>query len=201
MGRLKGIERPAAAGATGGTALALAGLGLVAAGAAVLLVMGRELICTCGYVKLWEGDVSGPGTSQHLADWYTPSHLIHGFIFYGLAHLALARRRFGVRLLAALVLELAWEIAENTNAVIERYRSATVSFLYSGDSVLNSLSDVGAMALGFWLASRLPVPVTVALAVAMELATGWLVRDNLTLNVLMLLSPLDAVRDWQAARG
>jgi hypothetical protein len=184
---------------------------LMAAAGLVLLFMGRIPICQCGYVSLWHGQVNSAGNSQHLSDWYTFSHVIHGFGFYGL--LWLAGRRFappkpsgergwpiGIRLALAVVLESGWEILENTDMVINRYREATIALDYYGDSVLNSLSDIGAMVLGFALAARLPVWTIVVATVVMELAVGYLIRDNLTLNILMLLYPLDAVRQWQAGR-
>ncbi len=175
---------------------------LVAATGLVLLFMGRVPICRCGYVSLWHGQVMSAGNSQHVSDWYTFSHVIHGFLFYGVLWLVGGRGRLpiGLRLAAAVALEGAWEIAENTDTVINRYREATIALDYYGDSVLNSLSDVLAMVLGFVLAARWPVWLIVLLGVAMELVVGYLIRDNLTLNVLMLLWPLDAVRQWQLGR-
>ena len=168
------------------------------AATAILFAMHRPPICACGYVKLWEGVVNGPGNSQHLSDWYSFSHVIHGFLFFGLGSLVLRRRPLGLRLVLAVILEMAWEIAENSPAVIERYRAATSAVGYSGDSILNSLSDGTMMILGFVAASRLPWKVTLGLAIAFELFTLAVIRDNLTLNVLMLVHPVDAIRVWQA---
>jgi Protein of unknown function (DUF2585) len=171
---------------------------ILAATVAILWAMGRPPICTCGTVELWVSEGDSPKTSQMLADWYSPSHIIHGFLFY--AFLWLVARRWPVerRFLVSLLLEIGWEILENTDWAINRYREATIAIGYTGDSILNTLSDVGMMALGFWLARKLPVWVTVAAAVVLELAALVAVRDNLTLNVWMFILPTDAIRDWQA---
>jgi hypothetical protein len=179
-------------------AIAMAAIILVTA--AWLLWIGREPICKCGYIKLWHGQVVSSENSQHIADWYTPSHIIHGFLFHGLLWLVARRLSFGWRLALATLIEAAWEIVENSDAVIERYRTVTISLDYYGDSVLNVVADILAMIVGFWLASRLPVWATVALIVLFEGVTLWLIRDGLALNVLMLVYPLDWVASWQAGR-
>lgn len=172
-------------------------LALLVAQIIILYSMGRLPICECGYVKLFEPGVNTSGNSQHLSDWYTPSHIIHGFLFYGLGWLLLRRAPLAARLSLAVLIEAAWEIAENSPMVIDRYRTATMALGYSGDSILNSGMDTIFMALGFFFAARMPVWVTVALAIAFELLTLVIIRDNLTLNVLMLVWPVEAIKVWQ----
>ena len=179
---------------------ALVVAGLILLTAAYLLWIGREPICKCGYVSLWHGEVVSAENSQHLTDWYTPSHIIHGFLFYWGLWLVARRLSFGWRLSIATLVECVWEIIENSDAVIERYRTVTISLDYYGDSVINTMSDVVVMILGFWLAAKLPVWATVALILLFEGVTMWIIRDGLALNVLMLLYPLDWIADWQAAR-
>lgn len=177
---------------------ALVILGLVVLMAVVLLAMGRVPICACGTVRLWHGEVNSAENSQHIADWYTPSHVVHGLLFFGALRWLMPRHGLPARAVAATVVEAAWEIVENTPQVINRYREATMALGYAGDSVINSVSDVGAMLLGFALAARLPAWGSVGLVAVLELAALVAIRDNLSLNVLMLLWPLDAVRNWQA---
>ena len=178
-------------------------LAIAAVFGAILLAMGRSAICPCGYVELWHGAANDSGTSQHIADWYSASHVIHGFLFYGAMHLigrfCGAPLGFGLALALAILVEGGWELLENSPMIIDRYRETTASDLYAGDSVLNSMSDIGFMAAGFAVARFAPVWAVVAAAVGMELTTLYLIRDNLTLNVLMILWPLDAIKDWQQA--
>ncbi|MCZ8077728.1 MAG: DUF2585 domain-containing protein [Rhodobacteraceae bacterium] len=173
-------------------------MAIIALTALWLLYVGRVPICECGYVKLWHGETMSSENSQHLSDWYTPSHIIHGLLFYGLLWLVARRLSFGWRLTIATVIEAAWEIVENSEAVIERYRSVTISLDYYGDSVINAVADILAMVVGFFLARVLPIWASVALIVVFEAATMWIIRDGLLLNILMLVSPLDAVKAWQA---
>jgi hypothetical protein len=176
--------------------------GIVAAQAVALYAMGHPLICKCGYIKLWHFDVESAENSQHLLDWYSPSHIIHGFVFYWLLWLAsrYVPMSLGLRLALAVAIEASWEVIENTDFVINHYREATISLDYYGDSVINSVSDTFVMVLGFYVARWLPVWLTVTIAIALEVFVGAMIRDNLTLNILMFVWPLDSVLQWQQAR-
>lgn len=179
-------------------------LGVLVVAAFIEFEMGRVLICKCGYIKFWHGIVVSSENSQHIADWYTFSHVIHGFAFYGILALIAAwlwRRgvslSLGVRLVIATIAESAWEVFENTSFIINRYREVTISLDYFGDSILNSSADIVFMMLGFALARRMPVWATIVLTVLMEAIVGYWIRDNLTLNIIMLFYPVPALLRWQ----
>ncbi len=171
--------------------------GMMLVQAVVLHLLGRVWICACGTIRLWVGDMHSSELSQQILDWYTPSHIIHGMIFYGLLRLALPRTPVLLRLAIAVGVEAAWEIAENSPAVIEEYRKQATAAGYTGDSILNSLLDTVAMMTGFALARLLPWQATVALALAAEIAVGAIVHDNLTLNILNFIHRFPAIEAWQ----
>ena len=170
---------------------------LVVGLALVLLAMGRLPMCACGTIKLWNGARVSPENSQQLFDWWSLSHVVHGFLFYGFLRLVAGKTALSTRFIAAVCIEGAWEIFENSNFIIERYRDAG-ALDYFGDSVVNSLCDVFSMMMGFAAAMRLPVRASLAVVAALELAALVMIRDNLTLNIIMLTYPFDAIRQWQA---
>jgi hypothetical protein len=176
----------------------LIALVILAVAAALLLAMGRNPICTCGTIELWVGERDSAKTSQMLADWYSLSHIVHGLLFYALLWLLARRWPVEWRFLAALLIEASWEVTENTPMVIDRYRATTAALGYTGDSVINSLSDILMMALGFLLARKLPVWAAILLLLALEIIPLFAIRDNLTLNVWALIAPNHALQAWQA---
>ena len=178
----------------------LVALGITAALAALMFWMGRLPICKCGYIKLWHGGRGDSEISQHLTDWYTYSHVLHGLIFYCvLWYVFRGRLSVAARLVIATLIEGAWELFENTPFIINRYRTQTISRDYFGDTIINTVGDMLAMIVGFLLAARLPPWVTVFLLIATEVVLLYLIRDNLLLNTIMLIYPLEWIKQWQMA--
>jgi hypothetical protein len=170
---------------------------ILAATAAQLRWQGRLWTSASGHVRLWVGDAASRETSQQFLDPYSITHVLHGFILCALITWLLRRWPLAWQLAVAVLVESLWEILENSRTVIERYRQATIAIGYEGDTILNSIGDILSCAAGFWLASRLPWRWTLALLVATEIALLVWIRDSLALNVLMLLWPLPAVKNWQ----
>ena len=171
---------------------------IIAAAAVIELAMGRHPICTCGTVELFVAGRDSPKTSQMLADWYSPSHVVHGLLFYAFLWLLIRRSPLSLRFLAALFVEASWEVVENSPLVIDRYRETTAALGYSGDSILNSISDIIMMCVGFFAARKLPLWASVLLLVGLEVVPLLVIRDNLTLNIWNLLAPNPAIQAWQA---
>ena len=171
---------------------------IVATTATIELAMGRHPICSCGSVDLWVGARDSPKTSQMLLDWYSLSHVVHGLLFYALLWVLLRRWPVASRFVAAIFIESAWEVIENTPFVIERYRETTAALGYSGDSVINSVSDILMMCVGFYAARRLPVWASVVLLIVLELVPLFVIRDNLALNIINLIAPIAALQGWQS---
>lgn len=183
--------------ATTGRDVAAAMIAALIVQAGALWALGRPLLCACGEFKLWEGDAASPGLSQQLTDWYSFTHVIHGVLFYFLLWLAAPGLSVGQRFMIALALEVGWEILENTPFAIRHYRKQPPAQDYAGDSIVNSLADTLAMALGFVLAWRLPVLAVIAISVLLEVGVALNIRDNFTLNVLSFIYPFEFIRRWQ----
>jgi hypothetical protein len=172
-------------------------IGLVLVTGTLELGMGRPLAYKNGPVRLWVGDVNSDQNSQQLLDPYSFTHVIHGALFYALTHVVMGPASVGARAAVAVALESAWEAYENTDTVINRYRSVTIALGYYGDSVTNSIVDIVSCLLGFVLAYRLPWRWTVAWVIVTEIVLAITIRDNLTLNIIMLIRPIEAIKLWQ----
>ena len=162
-----------------------------------MFAMGRELVCKCGVVALWAGDIMSDQNSQQFTDPYSFTHITHGVLLFWLARLVWRRGSLEARLILVTLIEATWEAIENTDAVINRYRETTVSLGYYGDSIINATSDVAFCILGFMIASRLSGRAAAVAVVAMEAALLLWIRDSLLLNIIMLFFPIAAVRRWQ----
>lgn len=170
---------------------------IFAATAGALVIEGRRWWCACGQPWPWITDVWTSHCSQHLADPYSVTHVSHGLIFCGALAWLLPAWTVRARLSAALAVAAGWEILENSPLIIERYRATTMSLEYLGDSIGNAIGDVLACAIGFFIALRLGVVRSLILFAATELLLLLLMRDNLTLNVLMLIYPVPGIKAWQ----
>lgn len=173
-------------------------LALFAVQAAVLYAFGQPPICECGTVKLWEGTTAR--SSLDVSDWYSFSHIIHGFLFYTFLWYFFPRWTVLQRLVVAVGIEAAWEMSENLPAVIKHYRLQALAGEYTGDSILNSLFDTAAMMLGFLFAARAPLTATIFVALGLELLAGYTIRDNLTLNILGFFYQSEFIKEWQLSR-
>ena len=184
---------------TRGRWVALAVVTIVVLTGAIELGMGRSLLGPDGRFGLWEGDIWSSGQSQRVADPYSFSHVVHGLLFFGFLWLVARRLPVGYRFVLAVLLEAGWEVLENSPIIIDRYRAATIALGYEGDSVLNSTSDILMMSLGFLMASRWRWQLSIVALVVMEVGCLVWVRDNLTLNIVMLVHPIEAIKAWQMA--
>jgi hypothetical protein len=173
---------------------AVSGLFLIAG---TLWAWGQPLICSCGTIKLWIPNIFDGGNSQHIADWYTLSHILHGVLIALLGRLLLPRLGFGPLFLTAIITGIGWEIIEHTNWVLDAFRATTINVGYLGDSVLNAVFDYIFMMCGFFAAYSLRIPVVIVGVLALELTAGLLGRDNFTLSTVQLIAPIDAINDWQ----
>jgi len=179
----------------------LAVIAILAFTALVELRMGRPPFCKCGIIRPWSGEIWSNQNSQQLADPYTFTHILHGVLIYALVWL-IGRKRLPARgrFVAAVVLECGWELFENTDFIIRRYRDVTISLDYFGDSVFNSIGDVCAMMTGYFVASKVPVRITVVGGLLLDLFLLFWFRDSLAINILMLIYPVEGIKNWQMFR-
>ena len=164
-----------------------------------LRLMGRVWWCACGGWELWNGEIWSSHTSQHLLDHYSFTHVLHGVLLCGIICWLFPRMSMPWRLWLALLVETAWEVIENTPFIIQRYREATIDTGYEGDSIINSGGDLLACAAGFFIAKKLGFKLSVVFFIIVEAGLLLWIRDNLTLNVIMLLYPFEAIKEWQMA--
>ena len=167
--------------------------------ALILHSQGRLWWCSCDYLLVWSGDPWSSDNSQHLLDPYSFTHLLHGFLLCGLLTLLVPRLSTVWRLWLAVTIEAGWEVVENSEVVIRRYREETAALGYHGDTIVNSLGDILVCGLGFMVAQRLGFRRAFVLFLLTEVMLAILIRDNLTLNIVMLIHPLEAIKEWQAA--
>jgi hypothetical protein len=183
----------------GGIWPALVIMAVLAAAVYQLRSQGRLWLCSCGYFLLWTGDAWSSDNSQHLLDPYSFTHVLHGFLFWWLLAWIAPRLTVVWRFTLAVSFEALWEVLENSNFVIQRYREATFALGYQGDTIINSLGDILLCGAGFLVARRLGLRRSLLLFVVTEIALLFWIRDSLLLNILMLIYPLDGIREWQMA--
>ena len=162
-----------------------------------LWAWGQPLICTCGTIKLWVPSIFDGGNSQHIADWYTLSHILHGVLIALLGRLFFPRLGFKPLFLTAIVTGIGWEVIEHTNFVLEAFRATTINVGYLGDTVLNAVSDYAFMMGDFFAAYHLRVPIVIVGVLGLELTAGVFGRDNLTLSTIQLVAYNETINDWQ----
>ncbi len=175
----------------------LVGVAIIVVAALAEFSLGRLAFCKCNVISLWSGDINSNQNSQEFADPYTFTHITHGVLLYGLAHLVGGGWSLGARAVFAIAIESGWEVFENTDFVINQYRAATISLDYYGDSVFNSVADILAVVVGFWFASRFPVHISFAFIILLEIMLVFWIRDSLLLNIIMLIYPIQAIKTWQ----
>lgn len=173
-------------------------LAVIAAQMVGLRLMGRPFFCACDALRIWSGEVLSPETSQQISDWYSFTHIEHGLIFYFVGWLLLPRLSVGRRFLLAVAVEVAWELLENSASFVEVYRRQALAIGYTGDTIVNSVADVGFMSLGYLIAARAPVWFSAALLVVIEGALVASIRDSLALNLLNFIHPVEAIARWQS---
>ena len=169
-------------------------------GLAIFLTLwswGQPLICTCGEVKLWINSIWSSGNSQHIADWYTLSHIVHGLMIVPIGRVIFPRVTFPWLFAVALVTGVAWEIVEHTNFVLDQFRATTVNQGYLGDSVLNAVADYVFMMAGFFVGWMMRPLWTLALIVTLELSAAMIARDSLILEAVMLVHRFEVIEEWQ----
>lgn len=165
----------------------------------ILHLEGRISICECGYVKLWYNQIVTPEDSQHLFDWYAFTHVLHGLAIYFILWVIDRKKKLNIKtkFLIAVGIAAGWEILENSPMIIDRYRAATISLNYYGDSIINSIGDVISMSLGFWFAHKMKIWYSIVLFILIESVLAYIIRDNLTINIVMLIHPIEAIKFWQ----
>ncbi|MBX7054607.1 MAG: DUF2585 family protein [Pyrinomonadaceae bacterium] len=170
---------------------------IVLAAIVILQMQGRVWWCQAGDITPWSWNIWSTHNSQHIVDPYSFTHVLHGVLEFWLIGLVFRRMPLAWRLALAVFIESAWEVAENSAAVIERYRSATISLDYFGDSIINSVADIACCSLGFVIAYKLRFWRSLALFVVTEILLIIFIKDSLIINIIMLLFPVEAIKTWQ----